>query len=264
MALLACETLSAQNSTSTGNPNQTAAAPVAGSSQSSKASGSQAAPLRRSSTTRRHRSGSKAGGPPAPSQLPASPPQISYVDGQLTVVANNSTLSDVLKGIQSTTGAKVEGVTPTDTDRIFGEFGPASPHEVCDKLLNGSHYDFILMGAPQNPNSVQRIILTERSTETTTPPPAAAPHPATAEESGDSLDMNASEAAADNGSVETQNQPATTEQQQIIPPPADSTESQPAADGQTPAPAPAHPQHWGVNDRRPGQQPPQPTDVQPH
>jgi len=78
-------------------------------------------------------------GDPSPAnKLPPSPPQISYVGGELTVVAKNSTLSDVLKGIQTAIGAKIEGVTPTDTDRVFGQFGPASPQAVCSTLLTGS------------------------------------------------------------------------------------------------------------------------------
>src|SRR5579859_4133677 len=118
--------------------------------------------------------------PPSPHKIAPSPPRISYAEGKLTVVPNNSTLSDVLNAIQNATGAKIEGVTPTNADRVFGQFGPASAREVCGGLLTGSGYDFIIMEAPENPGSVQRIILTSRSTEATgSPEPQVAGTPGT-------------------------------------------------------------------------------------
>jgi len=42
--------------------------------------------------------------PLRPSQMPAVAPRISYVDGKLTVVAENSTLGDVLNSIHNATG----------------------------------------------------------------------------------------------------------------------------------------------------------------
>jgi hypothetical protein len=164
----------------------------------------------------------------------------------------------VLKAIQRTTGAKIEGVTPADSDRVFGEFGPGSPQTVCSKLLTGSHYDFILMGAPENPNSLQRIILTERSTELATSPAAPAVPQPPAQVGDTNRDQGMDQA-------ETPNQlPMTPEQQQILPPPADSAQSQPATDGQPSGQAPTRPQHWGVNSHPVPLPAPEPTPAPPH
>jgi hypothetical protein len=177
-------------------------------------------------------------------------------------VANNSTLSQVLKAIQNATGAKIEGVEPAESERVFGEFGPGPPQMVCSKLLTGSHYDFILMGAPENPDVIQRIILTERSTELATSPSApAASQPTQADDTNDDQEMD----AAGNNQVETPNQvPMTPEQQQILPPPADSAQSQPATDAQPAAQAPTRPQHWGVNSHPVPAPTPEPTPAPPH
>ncbi len=102
-----------------------------------------------------------------PLQMMPSPPRVSYAGGALTVVANNSTLTDVLKAISNITGAKVEGLTGS-ADRVYGQFGPGSPRAVLDMLLQGSHYDFILVGAVEDPEAVQQVIL---SPHVSTPSP---------------------------------------------------------------------------------------------
>jgi len=80
-------------------------------------------------------------------------------------------------------------------------------------------------------------------------------------DANDSQDMGSD---ADN-QIETPNQlQMTPEQQQILPPPADSAQAQPTMEGEAATQAPTHPQHWGALYPRPQQPTPQPTDVQPH
>src|SRR5215475_13856106 len=99
--------------------------------------------------------------PQQPVQLPPKPPRVSYVNGQLTVVAENSMMTDVLNGIRSTTGIKMEGLGG-NADRVYGQFGPAAPRVVINSLLNGSHYDFIILSSVETPDAVQRVILSPR------------------------------------------------------------------------------------------------------
>ena len=99
--------------------------------------------------------------PQRPAEMPPKPPRVSYVAGQLTVVADNSMLNDVLNGIRNAAGIKMEGLGGSN-DRVFGQFGPASPRVVIDSLLNGSHYDFIILSALDTPDRVQRVILSPR------------------------------------------------------------------------------------------------------
>ncbi|HTD21302.1 MAG TPA: hypothetical protein VK738_01525 [Terriglobales bacterium] len=187
-----------------------------------------------------------------PYKLPPSPPRISYVNGELTVVANNSTLSDVLNAIQSATGAKIEGVTPASTDRVFGQFGPDSPRTVCSTLLTGSGYDFVIMESADNRGSLQQIILTARSTELADSPSSqsAVASESPAGDTSDSQDMaDANEQATDANQAQM-----TPEQQQQLPPQDQpSTQNQQATQGQQPGVAPTHPQHWGANYQPPPQ-----------
>ncbi len=100
-----------------------------------------------------------------PSQMLPSPPRISYVGGKLTVVANNATLDDVLIGVGKAIGANIQGSEPQSGERVFGQFGPASPSQVLNALLIGSRYDFILVGATESADSVREIILSRSSGE---------------------------------------------------------------------------------------------------
>ena len=100
-------------------------------------------------------------------QQPPVPPQVSYNAGQLSVTANNSTFADVLDAIQNAVGAKVEGLMPSSTERIFGQFGPAAPGAVLGEVLKGSPYDFIVVGGESGGGRVQQIILSPRSNAST-------------------------------------------------------------------------------------------------
>jgi len=90
---------------------------------------------------------------------PANPPRISYAGKELTVAADNSSMAEVLRAIARTTGARVEGAQ-SDSERVFGQFGPGTPRDVLNSLLSGSRYDFILVGSMDDPGTVQRILLT--------------------------------------------------------------------------------------------------------
>lgn len=99
--------------------------------------------------------------PPAPltpAQLPAVAPQISYHNGQLTILAQNSTLGDILRAVKQQTGADIE-VPDNANERVVGRLGPGTPRDVLASLLNGSHFDYVMTGSPQDPASLERLLL---------------------------------------------------------------------------------------------------------
>jgi hypothetical protein len=104
-------------------------------------------------------------GPLAPlnlDEIPASPPQVSYANGQLTIVAQNSTLSDILRAVHQQTGAVVE--TPGNAnERVMTHLGPGPARDVLAALLNGSHFDYVMLGSADNPTAVAHVILTAKS-----------------------------------------------------------------------------------------------------
>src|SRR5439155_9036157 len=85
--------------------------------------------------------------PPTPEQLPAQPPQVSYLNGQLTIISQNSTLSDILTAVRRQTGAQIE-IPAAASERVAGRMGPGPARTVIAELLNGSHFDYVMIASP--------------------------------------------------------------------------------------------------------------------
>ena len=110
--------------------------------------------------------------PPTLAQQPASPPQVSFQGGQLTISAQNSTLGDILKAVRAQTGATID-LPGNASERVVGHFGPAPARDVLTALLNGSHFNYVLLGSPSDPGALDRVILMAKSggPADSTPPP---------------------------------------------------------------------------------------------
>jgi hypothetical protein len=100
--------------------------------------------------------------PPTLAQLPATPPQVSFQGGQLTISAQNSTLGDILKAVRAQTGATID-LPGAASERVVGQFGPAPARDVLASLLNGSHFNYMLLGSATDPNALDRVILIAKS-----------------------------------------------------------------------------------------------------
>lgn len=103
--------------------------------------------------------------PPAPlrpSQMPALAPRISYQAGYLTVVAENSTFADVINSIRNATNIPIETTGGPTGDRIAVQIGPAPVKDVLLALMEGSRFDFVIVGSETDPNGVSRVLLTPK------------------------------------------------------------------------------------------------------
>jgi hypothetical protein len=100
--------------------------------------------------------------PPTLEQTPPTPPRITYQGGQLSIDARNSTLAQVLRAVQSQTGASMEIPASASNERVVTQLGPGQPKDVLNSLLNGSKFDYIILGVTGNPGAVQKVILTSR------------------------------------------------------------------------------------------------------
>jgi hypothetical protein len=103
--------------------------------------------------------------PPTLAQMPALPPQVSFSNGLLTIVAENSTLGDILRAVRTQTGAALE--MPVEaTERVVTHLGPGPAREVLATLMNGSQFNYVLLGSAAQPGQVDRLILTPISGRT--------------------------------------------------------------------------------------------------
>jgi hypothetical protein len=121
-------------------------------------------------TTQTHRHAKKpAPLPPLPSgptgpvqQVPLDslspvPPQVTYQNEQLTIVAPNSTLGDILRAVRKQTGADID--VPSAPERVVTHLGPGPARDVLAELLNGSRFNYILLGSPTSDAALTRVVL---------------------------------------------------------------------------------------------------------
>ena len=122
----------------------------------------------------------------APQVQPAKPPprvEVVFRDGKLRIWANKATLTEVLHEVQQSTGARITIPPGMAQETVIADVGPAPPQEALNALLNGSAYNFILVGSGQDLAQVTNIILTPRGPEgmetpvNNNPPAVADPGP---------------------------------------------------------------------------------------
>ena len=89
----------------------------------------------------------------------ASQPVVTYLNGKLTVAAWNASLAEVLRAISAQTGTVIDFPTGSAADRIFLREGPGTIRQVLANLLNGSGFNYVIMGSPDNPDKLTRLVL---------------------------------------------------------------------------------------------------------
>jgi hypothetical protein len=89
------------------------------------------------------------------------PPQVSYQNSQLTIVAPNSTLADILRAVRKQTGAEIE--VPAAPERVVTHLGPGPAREVVAELLNGSRFNYVLLGSPGDQTVLTRVVLVAKT-----------------------------------------------------------------------------------------------------
>jgi hypothetical protein len=101
-------------------------------------------------------------GPVPPEKQAPTPPRITFQNGLLTLESTNSRLADVLNGVRTKANIQFEGLDPAP-ERVAIKLGPAPADEVLASLLQGSRFDYVILGHPDDPHSVVRVLLTAKT-----------------------------------------------------------------------------------------------------
>ncbi len=101
----------------------------------------------------------------AASVPPTAPPrkvEVRFSNGKLRIWADKATLAEVLTEVHHQTGAEVTIPPGSGQDPIVADLGPAPPREVLAGLLYGSQFNFVIIGADNDPSQLRGIFLTPR------------------------------------------------------------------------------------------------------
>src|SRR5579863_9481321 len=174
-----------------------------------------------------------------PPEAPVAPPKVVCAGNELTISANNSTLSSVLAEVHRCMGTRIDVPDAAGAKRIFDKIGPGPASQVLDLLLSNTGYNYIIGASAANEEKIDSIVLLARTGDAATPAvvedsragslsrrafsqmhQASIPHPMT--------DADAAAAAELNAAGEATPTPAPTP----APAPAEAAAPAPTADGQ--------------------------------
>ena len=91
-------------------------------------------------------------------QIPATPAKVSYEGGLLAISAHNSTLNEILRDVKKLTGASIE-IPQGVSERVVADLGPGAPRDVLALLLNGTSFNYVMLGSSSDPKAVSSVIL---------------------------------------------------------------------------------------------------------
>lgn len=109
-------------------------------------------------------------------QLPAAPPTVTYQNGLLTIAAQNATLDEILREVRKSTGASIDIPPGAASGRVVAQLGPGGPRDVLALLLNGTSFNYVMVGSTSDANAVASVTLSpkpssgEVQTAVNTPP----------------------------------------------------------------------------------------------
>ena len=103
---------------------------------------------------------------PDTAQAPAAPAknvEVSFQDGRLRLVSNKASLAEVLTQVSVKTGAVIPLPAGAEQENVVIALGPGTPREVLSQLLNGSAYNFIIVGKDEDANQIERVVLSAKT-----------------------------------------------------------------------------------------------------
>ena len=91
------------------------------------------------------------------------PAQVTYQDGQLTIIAENTPLSEVMKALRVALGAEFDLPPSAAGQHIWVHLGPGPARRVLRDLLDGTEFNYVIQAADNDEDGIRSILLTQRS-----------------------------------------------------------------------------------------------------
>jgi AMIN domain-containing protein len=116
--------------------------------------------------------------PPPPPVKPAPKCEVEFRNGNLRIWADKATLAEVLFEVHKRTGADIPIPAGAEQEQVATSLGPGPARDVLAALLNGSKFNFIMVGSDRDPAQLRSVLLSLRgspmpqATAIYTPPPA--------------------------------------------------------------------------------------------
>jgi hypothetical protein len=100
---------------------------------------------------------------PEQAQPKPLPLQVTYEAGQLTIIAENSKLSDILASLRACMGADIDLPASASGERMWARIGPGPARQVLATLLSQTKLDYIIQASDTDPDGIRNVWLTART-----------------------------------------------------------------------------------------------------
>jgi hypothetical protein len=100
---------------------------------------------------------------PSPEKSEVKRPQVTYADGQLTIVAENVALSEVLVAVRQAIGADLEIPVGAAAEHVWVHVGPGPARRVLRDMLDGTDFDYVIQASEFDEDGVRSVVLALRS-----------------------------------------------------------------------------------------------------
>ena len=104
--------------------------------------------------------------PAASEHATVKAPQVTYEDGQLTVIAENSSLSEVMRALRNALGADIDLPAGVVDQHIWVHLGPGPARRILRDLLDDTEFNYVMQASDSDPDGIRSVLLTPRSKST--------------------------------------------------------------------------------------------------
>lgn len=109
----------------------------------------------------------------AAEHVATKPPQVTYENGQLNIIAENSSLADVMSALRAAIGADIDLPAGSASQRIWVRLGPGPARKVLRDLLESTELNFVIQASETDEDGVRSVVLTARSKNADTSGPGS-------------------------------------------------------------------------------------------
>ena len=95
-------------------------------------------------------------------------PVVTYQDGQLTISAENASLSEVMKALHEALGADIDLPAGVADQPIWVHLGPGPASRILRDLLDSTEFNYVIQASETDPGGIRSVLLTPRSKSTGT------------------------------------------------------------------------------------------------
>jgi hypothetical protein len=100
---------------------------------------------------------------PSPEKSEVKRAQVTYAGGQLTIVAENVALSEVLVAVRQAMGADLEIPAGAAAEHVWVHAGPGPARTILRDMLDGTDFDYVIQASEIDEDGVRSVVLTLRS-----------------------------------------------------------------------------------------------------